>query len=80
MINQFITTCKHCGKPILMTKCEETGKWIPCDPEANLFLPSGGPETYINERGKQCRGIRDRNGETGYKKHYLTCEVRWHIA
>ena len=43
---QFFTTCKRCGKQILMTQDLDSLKWIPCEPEIRRFKPSGGPETY----------------------------------
>lgn len=73
MTNQFLTTCKRCGQPILMTKCENKGIWIPCEPKERRFVPSGGPDTYVNEFGMLCRGKRNPNGEIGYKKHLRSC-------
>ena len=70
MINQFYRICKFCGKQILMTRCEDTGRWIPCDPYIVKFTPSGGPETFVNENGKTCRGFRSEKGEFGYRKHF----------
>ena len=80
MIRQFMTTCKHCGRRILMTRCEKDGHWIPCSPETIRFLPAGGPETFVDERGNVCRGIRDKTGKLGYKKHYISCAARWKSA
>lgn len=59
---------------ILMTQRADDGRWVPCDPEIRRFRPSGGPETYINENGKTCRGKRDRDGsEVGYRRHRTDC-------
>ena len=69
MINQFYTICRDCGKQILMTRCEDTGRWIPCEPYVHRFTPSGGPVTYVNTEGKLCHGYRSRDGEIGYMKH-----------
>ena len=69
MTNQFYTICRDCGKQILMTRCEDSGRWVPCDPYILRFQPSGGPETYVNADGKLCRGYRSDGGEFGYRKH-----------
>ena len=69
MINQFYSICRCCGKQILMTRCEDTGRWIPCDPYVVRFRSSGGPETFVDTKGILRRGVRDENGEIGYRKH-----------
>ena len=71
---QFFTTCKYCGRQILMTRNGQTGKWIPCNPVVEWFTPSGGPETFIDEYGKTCRGYRSGTGEIGYRRH-TTCKA-----
>lgn len=73
MTNQFMTYCRRCGRHILMTRCEEDGRWVPCDPEIHRYRPAGGPETYVNVDGKYCRGVRDRDGEVGYRRHRRDC-------
>lgn len=78
MMNQFYKICRDCGKQILMTRCEETGRWMPCDSLIMRFTPAGGPETYINEDGKLCRGYRSKDGEFGYKNHRRSCSYDHH--
>lgn len=70
---QFFTTCKRCGKQILMTQDLGSLKWIPCEPEIRRFKPSGGPETYVTPEGKLQRGERAYDGEVGYRKHRKDC-------
>lgn len=71
--NQYFTTCRYCGKQILLTRADN-GKTIPCDPEIIRFNPTGGPDTFVTETGRFLRGERDRNGtEMGYKKHLKGC-------
>ena len=74
-MEQFYTRCRDCGKQILMTRCEKTGQWVPCNPDIMWFTPAGGPETYVNTDGKLCRGVRnyDHSGEIGYRKHRRDC-------
>ena len=69
MTEQFFTTCRFCGKQILMTKNLRTNKWVACEPEIRRFRPAGGPNTYITPEGEVTRGERDRDGIFGYKKH-----------
>lgn len=73
MNNQFITFCRNCGRQILMTRCEDTGRWVPCDPEIFRFRRAGGPCTFVAEDGTLQRGERDNNGEWGYRKHRSDC-------
>ena len=68
-MNQFVTHCKGCGKQIVMTRNEETGQWMPCNPMLHRYRAAGGPLTFINCNGKVCRGERDINGEVGYQRH-----------
>lgn len=70
-LNQYVTTCKYCGRQIVMTLTEDG--WKPCDPVMMRFTPAGGPETFVTHDGRVCRGRPDRNGEPGYRKHYRTC-------
>lgn len=70
-LNQYVTTCKFCGRQIVMTLTDDG--WKPCDPVITRFTPAGGPETFVTHDGRVCRGRLDRNGELGYRKHYRTC-------
>ena len=76
MINQFYTICRGCGKQILMTRCEDTGRWVPCNPVIGRYKPSGGPLTYVNTDGKLVRGTIANDGEFGYRKHVHRGGVR----
>lgn len=73
MIEQYYTFCRRCGRQILMTRCKDTGRWIPCDPEIHKYKPAGGPYTYVTAEGMFRRGVRDRNGEWGYQRHRRDC-------
>lgn len=73
MENQFYTICRRCGRQILMTRCNDDGRWIPCDPVVNRFTSEGGPYMYINTNGEVKYGRRSKDGELGYKKHSLYC-------
>ena len=75
---QFFTTCKYCGKQILMTRNVDTGRFTPCDPLIVRFFPDdGSDEFFIDEDGKNVRGFQsDTMGHIGYKKHYVYCKVR----
>jgi len=73
MINQYFTFCKRCGKQILITRCENTGRWVACDPEIHQYRRSGGPMTYVNEHGELCHGVREHGGEWGYRRHRNDC-------
>ena len=70
---QFFTTCKKCGRKILMTRNHTNGYWIPCNPELYRCAPSGGPETYVTPEGRMVRGFRDRDGQFGYLGHRWSC-------
>ena len=71
--NQYFTTCRRCGRQILMTRADN-GKTIPCEPEIIRFHPGGGPETFVTETGRFLRGERVWNGsEMGYRKHRRDC-------
>ena len=73
---QYFTTCKRCGRKILMTVNQETRKMIPCEPELHRFSPGGGPETYVTPDGIMKRGVKDYNGEPGYRKHLKNCKEK----
>lgn len=72
---QYFTTCKHCGKQILMTRNIETGRFIVCNPEIRFYKP-GGDDIYITPDGQTVKGRSDNNGEIGYRKHSFSCEAR----
>ena len=72
---QYFTTCKHCGKQILMTRNIETGRFIVCNPEIRFFEP-GGEDPYITPDGQTVMGKSSNRGEIGYRKHSITCEAR----
>ena len=71
---QFFTNCRNCGRQILMTYDGKDRRWIPCDPEIRKYKASGGPETYVTPTGELKRGVRDYNGEFGYRKHRKDCK------
>ena len=75
MAEQFFTTCKFCGKQILMTRNLRNGIWIPCDPEIRKYTPGGGPNTYITAEGEIVRGGKWFGGQEafGYKRHRKDC-------
>ena len=74
MREPYFTTCRRCGKKILMIYSPDTAKWIPCDAELKQFKPSGGPETYVNQDGNVVRGERVYKGEYGHRKHRKDCD------
>ena len=70
MPKQFFTTCKFCGKQILMTMNLENGTWVACNPELLRYrLTENGYGRYVTPEGSVVRGERDRDGLFGYKKH-----------
>lgn len=74
MINQYMTICRACGKQILMTRCEEDGRWVPCNPLIDRYTSSHGNELYINQFGMRLYGTRDRKGpDWGYTPHRREC-------
>ena len=74
MINQFLTFCRSCGKQILMTRCEETGHWIPCNPLIQRYNPTYGNEPFIDTHGMRRTGQPDMHGsEFGYSHHGKDC-------
>jgi len=75
---QFFTTCKYCGKQILMIRNVETGRYTPCNPEINWMIPTiEGNEVFIDEDGRKRIGAyTDTAREVGYKKHSITCTGR----
>lgn len=70
-LNQYVTNCKFCGRPIVMTLTEDG--WKPCDPVLTRFTSAGGPETFVTHDGKIHRGRQSRDGQYGYRKHFNTC-------
>lgn len=64
---------------IVMTREEDGGRWIPCDPEIRTYVRGGGPFTYIGLDGSFRRGQQtfsgDPNGEIGYRKHRADCAM-----
>ena len=77
MAEQFFTTCKFCGKQILMTKNLKSGTWVPCDPEIRHFKSGGGPNTYVTPEGELVRGQKSFAGfgadSVGYRRHRKDC-------
>lgn len=74
MQRQFLTFCNRCGKQILMTQCQSTGRWVPCNPLIDRYIPDEGNEVYIDQAGCSCRGRRDRRGQDwGYTHHGREC-------
>lgn len=76
-MRQFETFCKRCGRKIIMTLDEKTGRWVPCDTEIHKYIPGGGPFTYVNTEGQKRRGEKttsyDWDGEWGYRQHRADC-------
>lgn len=74
--SQFFTTCRQCGKQILMTRNLEHGYWIPCNPCLYRFEPDPHGDTlYVTADGIQTRGKKNREGMFGYIAHKRTCAV-----
>jgi len=75
MAEQFFTTCKFCGKQILMTRNLRNGIWIPCNPEIRHFQSGGGPNTYITPEGEVVHGQNATFGSDsfGYIRHRKDC-------
>lgn len=73
MVNQFLTFCRYCGMQILMTRCEDTGRWVSCNPVIQKYRPDGGHDIYVNTEGMISYGTLSRNGEYGYQLHGRTC-------
>lgn len=67
-LNQFVTTCRNCGKQIVMTQTQD-GRWIPCNPVMIRFKPSGGPKTFVTHDGELHRGYIAQDGQLGYVRH-----------
>ena len=67
--------CRRCGKPIWLVRCVDNNKWVSCDVELRRFTPSDGPNTYVTEDGKICRGTTYIDGAEmfGYRKHRKDC-------
>lgn len=74
MAKQYFTVCPRCGQQILMTYCEQNGKWVLCDPYLYRFRLSAGPGIYVTPEGDVVRGTHDRDGIFGYKKHRKDCD------
>ena len=78
MSEQFFTTCRYCGRQILMTRNIDTGRYTPCNPEVIRFIPDEGAESvFINENGQTEHGFfTDVMGKVGYQKHSIFCTGR----
>ena len=78
-MTQFETFCKRCGRKILMTRNEQNGRWVPCDPEIRRYRRGDGSFTYVNPEGQVFRGelvgrgFFDPNAEFGYQRHSADC-------
>ncbi len=75
MIQQNFGTCRGCKRTILWTETRNN-KHMPCDPEAIIFTPAGGPDTFVTPDGRVVRGKRSIEGEIGYISHFATCPNR----
>ena len=78
---QFYTTCKYCGRQILMVMNTQNRRYIPCDSVISLYIPDpNGKEIYIDEFGQTRSGYgsTDGKGEVGYQKHYDSVKKRHH--
>lgn len=71
----YFTSCRRCGRQILMTYSPDSAKWYACDPEIRRYRPSGGPESYLTPDGKLRRGERAYDGDVGYRKHRKDCDA-----
>lgn len=72
---QYFKTCRNCGRQILMTRNQQNGRWIPCEPEIFRFIPVNGAELYVTPEGMTVRGVRNHEGQFGYKRHSKGCET-----
>jgi len=66
---QFFTTCRHCGRQILMTQNLQNREWVPCDPQIFRYRLSTGGQLYVTPEGNTVRGLPDRDGLFGYRRH-----------
>lgn len=77
---QYFTSCRYCGRQILMTRNTDTGRFTPCDPQIGRYIPNpNGNVLYVNEDGKSQWGYKDYPEgcyEFGYLKHYTSCSAR----
>ena len=75
---QFFTTCRYCGKQILMTRNVDNGKFTPCDPTVIWFFPDEDcKEGFVDEDGRFVFGYAsDTMWHVGYRKHSMTCGKR----
>ena len=70
--------CRGCGQEIAFIRMA-SGKSMPVDPKPMLFIPSGGPNTYVMPDGSIQRGREIKYGDTeqqeriGYRSHFATC-------
>ena len=76
-MRQFETFCRRCGRKIIMTMNEKTGRWVPCDTDIRRYVPGGGPNAFVDPEGKIRYGKRTFSGNTagewGYEKHRADC-------
>jgi len=72
---QFFTTCTRCGKQILMTQNLQNRLWIPCDPVIYRFRLANGPDLFVTPEGNEVKGVRDRDGQFGYRAHKRSCRA-----
>ena len=75
MAEQFFTTCRKCGRQILMTRNIYNKYWIPCDPEILRYKPAAVSSNYVTPEGIVVSGKPDRDGEFGYRLHRRTCKA-----
>lgn len=75
MGNQFFTSCKRCGKQILMTQNVATHKWTPCNPTILYFTEKDTPDVFVTVDGEIMHGVPAVNGEgkLGYLRHRRDC-------
>lgn len=67
------TKCRKCAAQIAFIMTTK-GKPMPVNPEPILFMAAGGPETFVDEKGRIIRGRRDPDGYmVGYISHFATC-------
>ena len=72
------TQCRGCGADIAFIRTT-AGRSMPVDPFSIVFVPAGGPNTYVMPDGSVKRGREPKSNEDqvetmiGYRSHFATC-------
>lgn len=61
--------CRGCGADIIFAKCRDTGKLIPLDCKAPVFITSVTGVDKYNQTAYAC----ERAGEAMMVSHFATC-------